>query len=263
MRRSALAVLLLAGTVHANPPPVPLGVRKALAAATVVVLPSHCTGAVVEMPWLVATAKHCIDDGVRLRVRVAGVEQAAELVDEDAEADQVLLALSSDAPVAPLGLVRRLPIVGTVLYFHGNPERPRWQAARLDRIGPCPDLPGLPRALHTSIDGRPGDSGAPLIDLAGQIVGLVHGGVRCRIATPGDRLARLVDRALQRQHARDASNPLIASGGSASPTSCGGGGPSWKAKAKQRRSKLTVSTATRLQSNLARIPVVRTRQPVV
>jgi S1-C subfamily serine protease len=214
-----LAVGLLVPAAQANPPPIPLALRKVLAAATVVVLPSHCTGAVVEMPWLVATAKHCIAGGDRLRVRVAGVERDAELIDEDVVADQVLLALAADAPVTPLGVARRIPIVGTVLYFHGNPERPRWQAARLDRIAPCESLPTLPRALHTSIDGRPGDSGAPLVDLLGQVVGLVHGGVKCRIATPGDRLARLVDRVLQRQHTRAARVPLIARGRSASRAS--------------------------------------------
>jgi S1-C subfamily serine protease len=214
-----LAGALLASAAQANPPPVPPAVRRALAAATVLVLPSRCAGAVVETPWLVATAKHCIDDGDRLRVRVGGVERDAELVDEDAAADQVLLALASDVPVAPLGVVRRIPIVGTVLYFRGNPERPRWQAARLNRIGPCESLPALPRALHTSIDGRPGDSGAPLVDLLGQVVGLVHGGAKCRIATPGDRLARLIDRVLQRQHTRAAHAPLIARGRSASRAS--------------------------------------------
>ena len=214
-----LVVALLPPPAHPNPPPVPPAVRKALAAATVLVLPSHCTGAVVETRWLVATAKHCIDDGERLRVRVGGVERDARLVDEDAVADQVLLALASDVPVDPLGVARRIPIVGTVLYFHGNPERPRWQAARLDRIGPCESLPALPRALHTSIDGRPGDSGAPLVDLVGDVVGLVHGGAKCRIATPGDRLARLVDRVLQRQHARASRSPLIARGRSASRAS--------------------------------------------
>jgi S1-C subfamily serine protease len=202
----ALAALVVggAGDAPANPPPVPAALRRTIAAATVLVLPSHCAGAVVEAPWLVATAKHCIADGVRLRVRVGGVEQDAELVDEDAAADQVVLALASEARVTPLGIVRRLPIVGTVLYFRGNPERPVWQAARLDRIGPCPNLPSLSRALHTSINGKPGDSGAPLVDLAGDVVGLVHGGAGCRIATPGDRLARLVDRVLQREHARPA-----------------------------------------------------------
>jgi S1-C subfamily serine protease len=216
---AALAVVLLAPPAGANPPPVPPAVRTVLAAATVLVLPSHCAGAVVEARWLVATAKHCIAAGDRLRVRVGGVERDAELVDEDVAADQVLLALASDAPVTPLGVVRRIPIVGTVLYFRGNPERPRWQAARLDRIAPCESLPSLPRALHTSIDGRPGDSGAPLVDLLGQVVGLVHGGAKCRIATPGDRLARLVDRVLQRQHARVAHAPLIARGRSASRAS--------------------------------------------
>jgi hypothetical protein len=47
----------------------------------------------------------------------------------------------------------------------------------------------------------------------------VHGGVKCRIATPGDRLARLVDRVLQRQHTLDSRNPLIAFGWSGSPAS--------------------------------------------
>jgi S1-C subfamily serine protease len=221
-RRGAWLVLGFVTAAHANPPPVPDAVRRMLGAATVLVLPSRCTGAVVAEPWLVATAKHCIEEGVRLRVRVAGVERDAELVDEDASADQVVLALASAVPVTPLGIVRRIPMVGTVLYFHGNPERPRWQAARLDRIGPCPSLPELSRALHTSIDGTPGDSGAPLVDLLGQVVGLVHGGAKCRIATPGDRLARLVDRVLEREQTRaprGGENPLIAVGPSASRAS--------------------------------------------
>ena len=215
-----LALAIGAAAARANPPPIPLALRLQLKNATVLVLPSHCTGVIVEVPWLVATAKHCIEEGVPVRVRVGGVEQEAELVDEDAAADQVVLALASDAKGSkPFGIVRRLPIVGTVLYFLGNPERPGWQAARLDRIAPCPNLPSLPRALHTSINGKPGDSGAPLVDGAGDVVGLVHGGAGCRIATPGDRLARLVDRALLRQHASDREKPLNPTGRSASPAS--------------------------------------------
>ena len=124
-RRGAWLVLWLVTVAQANPPRVPASVRKILGAATVLVLPSRCAGAVVEAPWLVATAKHCIDDGLRLRVRVAGVEREAVVVDEDAAADQVVLALASAVPVTPLGVVRRIPSVGTVLYFHGNPERSR------------------------------------------------------------------------------------------------------------------------------------------
>jgi S1-C subfamily serine protease len=221
MRAAVGAVVLVLGATaaHANPPPVPLAIRLRMRLTSVLVLPSHCTGVIVGAPWLVATAKHCIEKAVRLRVRVGNVEQDAELIEEDEAADQVLLALSSEASVKPLDVVRRLPIVGTVLYFRGNPERPVWQAARLDRIAPCPNLPSLPRALHTSINGKPGDSGAPLVDGAGEVVGLVHGGAGCRIATPGDRLARLVDRALLREHVRESEMPLNGSGRSASPAS--------------------------------------------
>jgi hypothetical protein len=45
----------------------------------------------------------------------------------------------------------------------------------------------------------PGDSGARLVDLLGEVVGLVHGGAKCRIATLGDRLARVIDRVLERE----------------------------------------------------------------
>jgi S1-C subfamily serine protease len=72
-----------------------------------------------------------------------------------------------------------------------------FQTARLDRIGQCPSLPALQNALFTSIRGRPGDSGAPLVNAAGEIVGLVHGGAACQIATPADTLATLVERVLR------------------------------------------------------------------
>jgi S1-C subfamily serine protease len=148
---------------------------------------------------LVATALHCVDPGAALRVRTsdgATLDARVEAVDPDA--DQALLRLERAARVAPLDIARRPPIAGTVVYFEGNPTRPRLQDARVDRRGRCESLPRLPDALFTSIRGTPGDSGSPLVDGAAQIVGLVHGGARCQIATPGTRLARLVDRALGR-----------------------------------------------------------------
>jgi trypsin-like peptidase len=198
-----LVAVATASAAVANPPPVPPAVRRALAGATVEVLPAGCAGVVVESASLVATAGHCVRPGAApLRVVLAdGGERSAAVAAKDDVADQVVLRLDRPAPVAVLAVLGRTPIVGTVLYFHGNPRRPRWQAARLDRVAPCPSLPGLPNALHTSIDGTPGDSGAPLVDLLARVVGLVHGGARCRIATPGARLVRLIDAALEREHA--------------------------------------------------------------
>lgn len=199
MRRPAVAcglagVLALAGVVAANPLPVPRGVRQTVTAATVVVLPAGCGGVVAERADLVATALHCVKDEHGLEVRLAdGSTYAArrELVDE--VSDQAILSLDRPTGVAPLFVARRPPIVGTVLYFAGNPDRPRWQDSRVDRIGTCESLPSLRDALFTSIDGTPGDSGSPLVDGAAQVVGLVHGGARCHIATPASHLSRLLD----------------------------------------------------------------------
>jgi hypothetical protein len=53
-------------------------------------------------------------------------------------------------------------------------------------------LPALGSALFTTIDGVPGDSGAPIVDSAARVVGLVHGGAQCHIATPSETLRRLI-----------------------------------------------------------------------
>ncbi len=213
MIRGAIAVLLVVATgaapAGANPPPVPASVRSALRASSVLVLPSECGGVLAESRDLVATALHCIDEHGALRVRTsAGVTLDARVEAVDVDADQVVLRLERPAAAPALDIARRPPIAGTVVYFEGNPARPRLQDARVDRRGRCESLPHLPDALFTSIRGTPGDSGSPLVDGAAQIVGLVHGGARCQIATPGTRLARLVDRAMGRR-LTDAGRPGV------------------------------------------------------
>jgi len=175
-----------------------LPVRRALQAASVVVETTGCAGVVAENPQIIVTAKHCVK-GRTLRVRLStGSEHTAWVVAVNDASDQAVLFLEEPVDVEPLAIVRRRQIPGTVLYFEGNPAEPRFQSARLDRIGHCPSLPDLPDALFTSINGRPGDSGAPLVDGGAEIVGLVHGGARCHIATPAGPLARLVDHVLGR-----------------------------------------------------------------
>lgn len=203
--RLALHVLLaVAATAAANPVAVPPSVRRALAATSVALAPIGCSGVLAESRQLVLTARHCVRDvGESLRVRFhGGVARTAWVVTVDEIADQAVLLLDEPVPIEPLEVLRRAPIPGMVLYFEGHPDRPRLQSARLDRLGECPSLPRLPNALFTSIHGEPGDSGAPLVDGAGRVVGLVHGGTRCRIATPADHLARLIDRILAREPLR-------------------------------------------------------------
>lgn len=181
------------------PPPaaVPRSVRAALDTATVLVLPSRCAGVVVEHADLVATARHCVggrDEAVRVRLD-DGEEIAGRVVVVDDRTDQVIIRLRAAAAVDPLAIARRSLIRGTVLYFQGNPERPRPQDVRLDDIRTCGSLPDLPDAFFTSIRGTPGDSGAPVVDGGAEVVGLVHGGARCHIVTPAKHLLPLVRQA--------------------------------------------------------------------
>jgi S1-C subfamily serine protease len=175
-----------------------LTLRRALHAASVQVLTTGCSGALAENPQIVVTALHCLrGDTLRLRFST-GEERTGWVVARNEASDQAVLFLEDPVGIEPLSVLRRRQVPGTVLYFEGKPDRPRFQSARLDRIGRCPSLPDLPNALFTSIEGVPGDSGAPLVDAAGRVVGLVHGGAHCHIATPADSLARLVDQALDR-----------------------------------------------------------------
>ena len=199
---ASVVALLLAATVSGPP-----ALRQALHAASVEVEPPGCAGVLTESPQVVVTARHCLhDDTEKVQVRfTTGAVRTAWVVATDEVADQAALFLVDPVPIVPLAIVRRRQIPGTVLFFEGNPDRPRFQTVRLDSIGRCPSLPDLPDALFTSIKGVPGDSGAPVVDGAAQVVGLVHGGARCQIATPADTLVRLVDGVLEQQIARDGS----------------------------------------------------------
>lgn len=202
MRRTLVLVAALAATAGAwaAPPGGDLAVREALRAASVIVEPSGCGGALAETPTLVVTAKHCIDKDRDLSVRfITGARREARLVATDDAADQVVLLLSEPVPIMPLAIVHRRAIPGTVVYFEGNAKNPRFQTVRIEKIGVCPSLPDLPNALFTSLQGTPGDSGSPIVDGAARIVGLVHGGAQCQIATPSDTLARLVDQVLEHE----------------------------------------------------------------
>jgi S1-C subfamily serine protease len=199
-RRRVLAALLLDAVIDSSralavPFAGPRGVRRALHAASVEIEAGRCAGALAVRRDLVVTARHCVEDGARaVRVRfTTGARRRARVAAVSAVSDQAVLLLADPVPIRPLPLARRRPIPGTVFFFEGHPARPRFQWVRLERIGRCDSLPDLANALFTSVRGVPGDSGAPLVDGAGRIVGLVHGGEHCHIATPADALGRLVD----------------------------------------------------------------------
>ncbi len=155
--------------------------------AASVFLPARaCTGVVVGSARVVATAAHCLVPGKKTtRVKFSdGLKTTARVAHVDKDRDVALLVTDQPSSVAPLSLTSSMPRVGTKLLFLGRPDRARARHTRVTRLGPCPGLPKLRAAAFTTLSAVPGDSGAPLVDPAGRVVALVHGGVRCHIAVP-------------------------------------------------------------------------------
>lgn len=179
-------------------------------AATVTLLPGHCAGVIVEDGQHALTAAHC----VRLfeaRVDVElhdGQRLGGTYVHVDPERDVAVIRLDEVAPVRPLAVATRLPAPGAALLFAGRNDRPGApQSVQLSRLGRCPSLPGVPQALFTTLRGEKGDSGAPVVDMRFRVVGLVHGGASCSIATPTNGLGAVV-RGLALRTGADEGEPV-------------------------------------------------------
>jgi S1-C subfamily serine protease len=156
-------------------------------AATVTLGEGHCAGVVVEDGRHALTAAHCVRPG-EAQVDLTfqdGQQLGGTYVHVDRGRDVAIIRLDARAPVRPLDVADGLPTPGAPLVFAGRHDRPGApQDAMVERLGRCPSLPDVPAALFTTVRGRPGDSGAPLVDERMKVVGLVHGGAQCRIATP-------------------------------------------------------------------------------
>jgi S1-C subfamily serine protease len=136
-------------------------------AATLTVVPGTCAGVVVADERHAITAAHCIGAERRLKVEFHdGRVTSATVAVLDRERDVALLELADPASVNPLRIATQLPRIGEALYFGGRQDRQ------------------VEQAIFTNLRARKGDSGAPLVNKSLEVVGLVHGGARCNIATP-------------------------------------------------------------------------------
>ncbi|HYI01947.1 serine protease [Hyalangium sp.] len=168
---------------------------RVLREATVLLVPGHCAGVVVEDGRHVMTAAHCVAGNPQsIELELHGGERlSGTSVFIDRSRDVALFRLDAVAPITALPLAPQLPQPGEGLLFAGRYDPPgELQEVWLERLGRCPSLPGVPQALFTTLHGEKGDSGAPVVDRQLRVVGLVHGGATCSIATPTAAFAPLV-----------------------------------------------------------------------
>ncbi len=171
-------------------------IERALYEATVVV-GTDCAGVLADGPDLVFTAAHCVHGQKSVELTFSnGAHATGWVAAVDRVTDQALLVLEEPVPITPLMLARRHPIAGTILYFAGHPSALRFREVKLQRVGRWPSLPLLQHALFTTIVGVPGDAGAPIVNTAGRVVGIIHGGRQYEVGTPVRGLRRLVTRVL-------------------------------------------------------------------
>lgn len=161
--------------------------------ASVLLPEMGCGGVVAHSQSEIVTAAHCIPSGrsaVTVRHLELGTRTATVLYRDDAR-DLAWLELSEPFAVSAFPLATGLPKVNDKLVFLGRIDRAkRPRRAVVERVARCPHLPELDDALFTTLDAKPGDSGAPLVNDQGEVVALVQGGARCHIASPVYPLVR-------------------------------------------------------------------------
>jgi S1-C subfamily serine protease len=186
---------------------------QALREATVTLGPGHCAGVIVEDGRHVMTAAHCVAPGTeRMQLELYdGTRLSSSAVVHDVGRDVALFRLEEVAPVMALPVAAELPAPGAGLLFVGR-EDPLGEPQQvwLERLGRCPSLPQVPQALFTTLRGVKGDSGSPVVDLELQVVGLVHGGARCSIATPTAEFAPVVQRLAEEARASEVAGGDLA-----------------------------------------------------
>jgi len=145
------------------------------------------TGFVVDADGLIVTNEHVVDGAQKLTVRLKdGTRLDARLVREDPSSDLALLKVdpgSRDLRVLPLGDDDSLQ-VGDAVFAIGNPlgldgTLTTGVVSALDRSITSPNGFTLAGAIQTDAALNPGNSGGPLLDASGRVVGVnaqVYGG---------------------------------------------------------------------------------------
>ena len=179
--RVAPAVVTI--TARSEPTPSPFGITSSGTATG--------TGFVVRADGVVVTNQHVIEGAHQITVTLPsdGSEMDAAVLATDAAHDLAVLKVDgSDLPTVPLGrsadlqLGQQVIALGYALGLEGGPTVTSGIVSSLDRTIQVQDPDALSGArtytdvLQTDAAINPGNSGGPLVDLAGNVVGIDSAG---------------------------------------------------------------------------------------
>ena len=163
------------------PPVVPPVERWLDSVVLLVTGPGWCSGAVIDAQGTIATAYHCVSGGQRPRVRLRdGSEHVGRTIAADPREDLALIVVPELAGVvAPLPLRAAPAQRGERVYGLGHPYAPAAQrSAPMDGVLLWSVSEGIisavgPRLVQTDAALNPGNSGGPVVDAEGRMLGVV------------------------------------------------------------------------------------------
>ncbi len=166
--------------------------------------PGWCSGVVIDDEGTVATAYHCVASGLRSEVHTQdGMRHMGKTVAARPRDDIALISVPSLAgEVSPLEIRSTVPRRGETVYGLGHPFAPyadrtpamegmlNWSVTRgiVSNVGP--------RLLQTDAALNPGNSGGPVVDETGQIVGITSrklGGDNVAFLSTAGNLSDLIE----------------------------------------------------------------------
>jgi S1-C subfamily serine protease len=130
----------------------------------------------------IVTNEHVVAGGDEYYVRFADTGwRSATVVGADVYSDLAVLRIGSTPDVAPLTFVEREPTVGTEVVAIGNPFGLSGSVSAgivsgVDRNLQSANNFSIADAVQTDAPVNPGNSGGPLVTLAGDVVGVINSG---------------------------------------------------------------------------------------
>lgn len=166
------------------------------------------TGWVTEGGYIV-TNQHVIDGHTRITVRFNGSgdkEYPAEVVIADESNDLAVLKINSPNGTKPKGLpiAAKLPRIGAEVFTIGYPKSDVMGLNPKVTNGIVSALSGIkddPRVIQTTVAIQSGNSGGPLFNMKGEVIGITMASLRTRVTTKGVDVPQGVNYAIKSGYA--------------------------------------------------------------
>jgi putative serine protease PepD len=140
------------------------------------------SGIVLNREGLIVTNDHVVQGAEKITVSLDGEEgrtRTASVLGEDASLDLAVLRLDTNGlTLHPLTLADSASVeIGDPAFAIGNPFGLNWTlttgiVSALHRRIKAPDGAAIPNAIQTDAALNPGNSGGPLLDSAGEVIGI-------------------------------------------------------------------------------------------